>query len=93
MTSEPSHAVASTAEPQQKAATMTMVTAAPLALLVPTPVGSDRAAVVVIANDDASPPGWDQWSSSPAPAPEPQVGVIVIREGGTVIPCCHPRFR
>jgi hypothetical protein len=81
--------VASAAEPQREAtavtAAMTTATTTPLALPAPTPVGDDLTAVVNIADDDAPPPGWDQWMSPPAPAPESLVGVLVMREDGTVM--------
>jgi hypothetical protein len=32
---------------------------------------------VEIPDDDAPPPGWDNWGSLPAPAPEPQAGALV----------------
>jgi hypothetical protein len=88
-TSEPPHAVASAAEPQREAtaatAAMTISATVPLALSAPTPVGGDQPTVVVIADDDAPPPGWDQWMSPPAPASEPPVGVLMMREDGTVM--------
>jgi hypothetical protein len=34
---------------------------------------------VEIPDDDAPPPGWDQWASLPTPAPEPQAGALVRR--------------
>jgi hypothetical protein len=34
---------------------------------------------VEIPDDDAPPPGWDQWVNLPMPAPEPQAGVLVTR--------------
>jgi hypothetical protein len=37
---------------------------------------------VEIPDDDVPPPGWDQWVSLPAPAPEPPTGVLVVRGGG-----------
>jgi hypothetical protein len=36
--------------------------------------------VVEIPHDDTPPPGWGQWESWPAPAPEPAAGVLVTRE-------------
>jgi hypothetical protein len=30
-------------------------------------------------NDDVSPPGWDQWASPPASAPEASAGALVAR--------------
>jgi hypothetical protein len=53
---------------------MTTATTAPSTLPAPAPTGGNRAAVVDVANDDVPPPGWDQWTSLPAPAPEPLVG-------------------
>jgi hypothetical protein len=41
--------------------------------------GSSQATAVEIPDDDTPPPGWDQWGSLPAPAPEPQAGVLVRR--------------
>jgi hypothetical protein len=38
------------------------------------PVGGSQAAVVEIPDDDAPPPGWDQWGNLPAPAPSPRWG-------------------
>jgi hypothetical protein len=55
----------------------------------PVPTAVDQAAVVEIPDDDAPPPGWGQWESWPAPAPEPAVGVLVMREDGCVMPR-HP---
>jgi hypothetical protein len=55
----------------------------------PAPVTGDRGAVVEIPDDDAPPPGWDQWENWPASAPEPAAGVLVMREDGCVMPR-HP---
>jgi hypothetical protein len=41
--------------------------------------GSSRAMVVEIPDDDAPPPGWDQWVNLPMPSPESQEGVLVRR--------------
>jgi hypothetical protein len=41
---------------------------------------------VEIPDDDAPPPGWDQWENRPAPAPEPVAGVLVVRVDGCVMP-------
>jgi hypothetical protein len=40
--------------------------------------------VVEIPDDDTTPPGWDQWGSLPAPALEPPVGALVVRNDGRV---------
>jgi hypothetical protein len=45
----------------------------------PALAGSSQATAVEIPDDDASPPGWDQWESLPTPAPEPQAGALVRR--------------
>jgi hypothetical protein len=45
-------------------------------------------AVVDVPDDDVSPPGWGQWENLPAPAPEPPVGVLVMREDGCVMSRC-----
>jgi hypothetical protein len=45
--------------------------------------------VVEIPDDDAPPPGWGQWENWPAPAPEPVMGVLVMREDGCMLPR-HP---
>jgi hypothetical protein len=39
----------------------------------PVPAGSSQAMAVEIPDDDVPPPGWDQWASLPASAPEPLV--------------------
>jgi hypothetical protein len=41
---------------------------------------------VEIPDDDAPPPGWGQWESWPAPAPEAAAGVLVVREDDRVVP-------
>jgi hypothetical protein len=43
----------------------------------PALAGSSQATAVEIPDDDAPPPGWGQWGSLPAPAPEPQAGALV----------------
>jgi hypothetical protein len=40
---------------------------------------------VEIPDDDVPPPGWDQWASLPAPAPEPQAGALVRRWDGRMV--------
>jgi hypothetical protein len=71
------------AEPQQATMVMTatagMAVAAPLTLSAPTAAGSPQAVVVEVPDDDVPPPGWDQWASLPASAPEPRTGVLVVR--------------
>jgi hypothetical protein len=75
---------------RQEVATMVAVMAAAVAVseVPPTPVPAavDQASVVEIPNDDVPPPGWGQWESWPAPAPEPAAGVLVMREDGCVMP-------
>jgi hypothetical protein len=34
---------------------------------------------VEILDDDAPPPGWDQWVNLPMPSPESQAGALVTR--------------
>jgi hypothetical protein len=63
-------------------AVMTMAVTAPSISPVPAPVSGSQAAVVEVPDDDTLPPGWDQWGSLPAPAPEPPVGVLVMRDDG-----------
>jgi hypothetical protein len=80
------------AEPQQAATVMTATTAVAVAALstlpAPAAAGSPRAAVVEVPDDDVPPPGWDQWSSLPASAPEASVGALVVRDdGGAALGC------
>jgi hypothetical protein len=86
VTSEAPRSVAAATEPQQVAtatvAVMTTAVTAPSILPVPAPAGGNQVAVVEIPDDDVPPPGWDHWVSLPAPAPEPPVGVLVMREDG-----------
>jgi hypothetical protein len=51
----------------------------------PALAGSSQATAVEIPDDDTPPPGWDQWGSLPAPAPEPQAGVLVRRWDGHMV--------
>jgi hypothetical protein len=51
----------------------------------PAPVSGNQVAVVEISDDDVPPPGWGQWEGLPAPAPEPPVGALVMREDGRVM--------
>jgi hypothetical protein len=72
------------AEPQQAAsmtaATNAVVVAAPPTSPVPTAAGSQGAVVVEIPHDnDVPPPGWDQWASALASAPEASAGALVAR--------------
>jgi hypothetical protein len=54
--------------------------------LAPSPIDDSRAAVVEIPDDDVPPPGWDQWVSLPAPAPEsPTVALVVRGHGGATL--------
>jgi hypothetical protein len=84
--SEAPRSVAAAVEPQQVTmaamAVMTMAVTVPSILPVPVPADGNQVAVVEIRDDDVPPPGWDQWVSMPAPAPEPPVGVLVMREDG-----------
>jgi hypothetical protein len=65
---------------------MTTSVAAPSVPLAPSPIDDSRAAVVEILDDDIPPPGWDQWVSLPAPAPEPSTGALVVRgDSGAVL--------
>jgi hypothetical protein len=34
----------------------------------------------VVPDDDDPPPGWDQWASLPASAPEASTGALVVRD-------------
>jgi hypothetical protein len=76
-------------EPQQVAtattAVMTVAAAAPSALPAPAPAGGNQVAVVDVLDDDVPPPGWGQWESLPAPAHEPPMGVLVMREDDCVM--------
>jgi hypothetical protein len=73
-------------EPQQVVATLsaTMTTAvtAPSTPPAPAPIDDSQAAVVEIPDEDVPPPGWDQWVSLPAPAPEPPTGALAVRDDG-----------
>jgi hypothetical protein len=92
-TMEPSRGTDMATGSRQVAAAATAVTTTatttPTVSPAPTPAGGDRAAVVEIPDDDAPPPGWGQWENWPAPAPEPEAGVLVMREDGCVMPW-HP---
>jgi hypothetical protein len=60
-------------------ATTAVAVAAPSTLPAPATVGSLRAAVVEVPDDDVPPLGWDQWARLPASAPEPPTGTLVVR--------------
>jgi hypothetical protein len=81
--------VAAATEPKQVAtattAVATMAVTAPSISSAPTPVSGSQATVVEVPDDDTPPPGWDQWGSLPAPAPEPPVGVLVMMDDGCVM--------
>jgi hypothetical protein len=70
-------------EPQQTAS----VTAATIGVAVaalptspaPAAAGSPRVVVVEIPDNDVPPPGWDQWVSPPASAPEASAGALVAQ--------------
>jgi hypothetical protein len=64
---------------------MTMAAAAPSALPALAPAGGQQVAVVDVSDDDVSPPGWGQWESLPAPAPEPPAGLLAMREDDCVM--------
>jgi hypothetical protein len=74
---------ATVAESQQaamvRAATTVVEVAAPSNLPAPAAAGSPRAEVVEVPDDDVPPPGWDQWASLPASAPEPPTGALMVR--------------
>jgi hypothetical protein len=71
------------AEPRQAATVTTSTTAtavaAPLTPPAPTATGSPRAAVVEVPDDDVPLPGWDQWASLPASAPEASTAALMVR--------------
>jgi hypothetical protein len=64
---------------------MTMAATAPSALPAPAPAGGNHVAVVDVPDDDVPPLGWGQRENLPAPAPEPPVGVLVMREDDCVM--------
>jgi hypothetical protein len=51
----------------------------------PALAGSSPATAVEIPDDDAPPPGWDQWVNLPMPAPKPQAGALVRRWDGHMV--------
>jgi hypothetical protein len=67
---------------------MTTAVSTPSVPPAPAPIDDSQAAVVEIPDDDVPPPGWDQWVSLPATAPEPPTGALVVRDdGGAVLGC------
>jgi hypothetical protein len=67
---------------------MTTTVIAPSVPPVPAPIDDSQAAAVEIPDDNVPPPGWDQWVSLPAPAPEPLTGALMVRDdGGAVLGC------
>jgi hypothetical protein len=88
-TSEALRGAAAVAEPHQVAAAttavMTTAVTAPSISPAPAPVSGSQAAVVEVPDDDTPLPGWDQWGSLPAPAPELPVGALVVRDDGCVM--------
>jgi hypothetical protein len=66
-------------------AVLTLATTAPLALPVYAPADGGHVAVVDVPDDDVLSPGWGQWENLLAPAPEPPVGVLVMREDDCVM--------
>jgi hypothetical protein len=89
VTSEAQRSVAAAAELQQvvadTTAVMTMAVTVPSILPASAPVSCSQAAEVEVPDDDTPPPGWEQWGSLPAPAPESPVGVLVMRDDGCVM--------
>jgi hypothetical protein len=51
----------------------------------PALAGSSQVTAVEIPDDDAPPPGWDQWASLPTPAPAPHAGALVRRWDGHMV--------
>jgi hypothetical protein len=51
----------------------------------PALAGNSQVMAVEIPDDDAPPPGWDQWASRPTPAPEPHAGALVRRWDGHMV--------
>jgi hypothetical protein len=70
---------------------MTMAVTAPSISPASAPISGSQVAVVEVLDDDTLPPGWDQWGGLPAPAPEPPVGVLVMRDDGCVM-SGHPAY-
>jgi hypothetical protein len=87
--SDAPRSAAAAAEPQQVvAATMAVMTTAvttPSISPAPAQISGNQAAVMEVSDDDSPPPGWDQWGSLPAPAPELPVGALVVSDDGCVM--------
>jgi hypothetical protein len=67
---------------------MTTTVIAPSVPPAAAPIDDSQAAVVEVPDEDVLPPGWDQWVSLPAPAPEPPTGELVARDdGGAALGC------
>jgi hypothetical protein len=60
-------------------ATTVVAVAALSTLPAPAATGSPQAVALEIPDDDIPLPGWDQWASLPASAPEPPTGALVVR--------------
>jgi hypothetical protein len=60
-------------------ATTAVAVTAPPTSPAPAAAGNPRATMVEIPDDDVPPPGWDQWASPPASAPEASAGELVAR--------------
>jgi hypothetical protein len=77
------------AQPQQAAmavaATTVEAVAAPSILPAPAVAGGSQAVVMEIPDDDVPPPGWDQWASPAASAPEASAGALVVKGGGGAV--------
>jgi hypothetical protein len=63
---------------------MTTAVTTPSVPPAPAPIDDSQAMVVEIPDEDVPPPGWDQWVSLPAPAPEPPTGTLVVRDNNGV---------
>jgi hypothetical protein len=66
-------------------AVMTVAATVPSVLPAPAPAGDNQVAVVDVPDDDVPLPRWGQWENLPAPALEPPVGVLVMREDDCVM--------
>jgi hypothetical protein len=88
--SEGLRSTAAAVEPQQVvaalSAAMTTAVTVPLTPPAPAPVDDSQAAEVEIPDEDVPSPGWDRWVNLPALAPEPPMGVLVVRDNSSVAP-------
>jgi hypothetical protein len=64
---------------------MTMAITAPSISSAQAPVSGSQAVVVEVPDDDTLPPGWDLWGSLPAPALEPPVRALMVRDDACVM--------